>query len=146
MSVHTKCQYQVTVSGTDPVLEIGHILRHLNAVTFLFITLESWLTPHCKGIFMDFPTKQILIIFDEFLIFVKAPTISYTASPTMCGIESTVIFTYKSFPHQVHELHQIVFKSHSIWIASTNCGSPKHLMYIDCVLVNHGRSILCFNW
>ena len=28
-SVHTKCQYQVTVLGTDPVLEIGTILLHL---------------------------------------------------------------------------------------------------------------------
>ena len=26
-SVHTKCQHQVTVLGTDPVLEIGTILR-----------------------------------------------------------------------------------------------------------------------
>ena len=56
-SVHTKCQYQVTVLGTDPVLEIGTILLHLMAVTSLFLTLESWLTPHFKGIFMDFPTK-----------------------------------------------------------------------------------------
>ena len=29
-SVHTKCQYQVTVLGTDPVFEIGTILLHLN--------------------------------------------------------------------------------------------------------------------
>ena len=28
--VHTKCQYQVTVLGTDPVLEIGTIFLHLN--------------------------------------------------------------------------------------------------------------------
>ena len=34
-SVHTKCQYQVTVLGTDPVLEIGTILRHLNCRYFL---------------------------------------------------------------------------------------------------------------
>ena len=54
-SVHTKCQYQVTVLGTDPVLEIGTILLHLNFRNFL--TLESWLTPHFKGIFMVFPTK-----------------------------------------------------------------------------------------
>ena len=31
VSVHTKCQYQVTVLGTDPVLEIRPILRHLNS-------------------------------------------------------------------------------------------------------------------
>ena len=53
-SVHTKCQYQVTVLGTDPVLEIGTILLHLNGRNFL---LQSWLTPHFKGIFMAFPTK-----------------------------------------------------------------------------------------
>ena len=35
MSVHTKCQYQVLVLGTDPVLEIGPILRHLNGRNFL---------------------------------------------------------------------------------------------------------------
>ena len=29
-SVHTKCQYQDTVLGTDPVLEIGTNLLHLN--------------------------------------------------------------------------------------------------------------------
>ena len=34
-SVHTKCQYQVTVSGTDPVLEIGTIFLHLNGRNFL---------------------------------------------------------------------------------------------------------------
>ena len=34
-SVHTKCQYQVTVLGTGPVLEIGTILRHLNGCYFL---------------------------------------------------------------------------------------------------------------
>ena len=33
--VHKKCQYQVTVLGTDPVLEIGIILRHLNGCNFL---------------------------------------------------------------------------------------------------------------
>ena len=33
-SVHTKCQYQITVFGTDPVLEIGTILRHLNGRNF----------------------------------------------------------------------------------------------------------------
>ena len=55
--IHTKCQYQVTVLGTDPVLEIGLILRHLMTVTSLFLTLESWLTSHFKGIFMCFPTK-----------------------------------------------------------------------------------------
>ena len=32
--VHPKCQYQVTVLGTDPVLEIGTILRHLNGCNF----------------------------------------------------------------------------------------------------------------
>ena len=57
-SVHTKCQYQITVLGTDPVLEIGTILLHLNGRNFLIPnTLESWLTPHFKGIFMAFPTK-----------------------------------------------------------------------------------------
>ena len=55
--VRTKCQYQVTVLGTDPVLEIGPILRHLNSRNFLILNPESWLTPHVKGIFMDFPTK-----------------------------------------------------------------------------------------
>ena len=35
VSVHTKCQYQVTILGTDPVLEIGPILRHLNSRNFL---------------------------------------------------------------------------------------------------------------
>ena len=34
-SVHTKYQYQVTVLGTDPVLEIGTILQHLNGRNFL---------------------------------------------------------------------------------------------------------------
>ena len=34
-SVHTKCQYPVTVLGTDPVLEIGTILLHLNGRNFL---------------------------------------------------------------------------------------------------------------
>ena len=34
-SVHTKCQYQVTVLGTDPVLAIGTILLHLNGPNFL---------------------------------------------------------------------------------------------------------------
>ena len=34
-SVHTKCQYQVTVLGTDSVLEIGTILLHLNGLNFL---------------------------------------------------------------------------------------------------------------
>ena len=34
-SVHTKCQYQVTVLGTGPVLEIGTILRLLNGFNFL---------------------------------------------------------------------------------------------------------------
>ena len=43
------------------------------AVTSLFLTLESWLTPHFKGFFMAFPTKYILIIFDKVLIFVKDP-------------------------------------------------------------------------
>ena len=33
--VHTKCQYQVTVLGTDPVLEIGTILQHLDSHNFL---------------------------------------------------------------------------------------------------------------
>ena len=33
--VHKKCQYQVTVLGTDPVLEIGTILLHLNGRNFL---------------------------------------------------------------------------------------------------------------
>ena len=57
-SVHTKCQYLVTVLGTDPVLEIGTILLHLNGRNFLipYPSLESW-TPHFKGIFMAFPTK-----------------------------------------------------------------------------------------
>ena len=41
------------------------------AVTSLFLTLESWLTPHFKGIFMDFPSKEMLIIFDEVLILWK---------------------------------------------------------------------------
>ena len=73
-SVHTKCQYQVTVLGTDPVLEIGTILQHLNGRNFLIPnpSLESWLTPHFKGIFMAFPTKKILIL-NEVLIFVKDP-------------------------------------------------------------------------
>ena len=33
-SVHTKCQYQGTVLGTDPVLDIGTIFRHLNGCNF----------------------------------------------------------------------------------------------------------------
>ena len=57
VSVHTKYQYQVTVLGTDPVLEIGPILRHLNSRSFLIPNPSRWLTPHFKGIFMDFPTK-----------------------------------------------------------------------------------------
>ena len=56
-SVHTKCQYQVTVLGTDPVLEIGTILLHLNGRNFLIPYPRSWLTPHFKEIFMAFPTK-----------------------------------------------------------------------------------------
>ena len=44
------------------------------AVTSLFLTLESWLTPHFKGIFMAFPAKYILLTFNEVLIFVKDPT------------------------------------------------------------------------
>ena len=43
-------------------------------VTSLFQTQESWMTPHFKGILMVFPTKYILIIFDEVLIFVKDPS------------------------------------------------------------------------
>ena len=35
VSVHTKYQYQVTVLGTDPVLEIGPILQPLNNRNFL---------------------------------------------------------------------------------------------------------------
>ena len=34
-SVHTKYQYQVTVLGTKPVLEIGTILLHLNGRNLL---------------------------------------------------------------------------------------------------------------
>ena len=34
-SVHTKYQFQVTVLGTDPVLEIGTILLLLNGRDFL---------------------------------------------------------------------------------------------------------------
>ena len=33
--VHTKCQYQITVLGTDPVSKIGTILLHLNGRNFL---------------------------------------------------------------------------------------------------------------
>ena len=40
-------------------------------VTSLFPTLESWLTPHFKCIYMDFPTKSILILFEKVQIFVK---------------------------------------------------------------------------
>ena len=58
-SVHTKCQYQVTVLGTDPVLEIGTILLHLNGRNFLIPYPRElrWLTPHFKRIFTAFPTK-----------------------------------------------------------------------------------------
>ena len=52
------------------------------AITSLFLTLESWLTPHFKGIFMAFPTKLILVIFDEVLIFVKDPNNGFTT----CGV------------------------------------------------------------
>ena len=55
--VHTKCQYQVTVLGTDPVLEIGTILLHLNGRNFLIPYPTELVTPHFKGIFMAFPTK-----------------------------------------------------------------------------------------
>ena len=72
-SVHTKCQFQVTVLGTDPVLEIGTILRHLNGCNFLIPNPRELVTPHFKGILMAFPAKQILITFDEVLIFVKDP-------------------------------------------------------------------------
>ena len=43
-SVHTKCQYQVTILGTDPVLEIGTILLHLNGCNFLipYPSLAGW--------------------------------------------------------------------------------------------------------
>ena len=44
------------------------------AVTSLFLTLKILLTHHFKGIFMAFPTKYIMIIFDEVLISVKDPT------------------------------------------------------------------------
>ena len=55
------------------------------AVTSLFLTLESWLTPHFKGIFMAFPTKYILIIFDEVLIFVKDPIYGWKCDPAYLG-------------------------------------------------------------
>ena len=50
VSVHTKCQYQVTVLGTDPVLEIGPILQHLkfklNSRNFInFLTRKRAVTP-----------------------------------------------------------------------------------------------------
>ena len=51
-SVHTKCQYQVTVLGTDPVLEIETILQHLNGCNFLIPNPESWLTPDFNGRFL----------------------------------------------------------------------------------------------
>ena len=58
-SVHTKCQYQVIVLGTDPVLEIhvGTILRHLNGCNFLIPNPRELVTPHFKVIFMAFPAK-----------------------------------------------------------------------------------------
>ena len=45
MSVHTKCQYQATVLGTDPVLEIGPILRHLNGRNFLIPNPKELVDP-----------------------------------------------------------------------------------------------------
>ena len=49
------------------------IARIFRVITFLILILESWLTPHFKGIFMYFSNKQMLIIFDEVLIFMKDP-------------------------------------------------------------------------
>ena len=48
-----------TVFSTDPFIQeiAGPFCDTYVAVTFLFQTLESWLTPHFKGNFMDFPTK-----------------------------------------------------------------------------------------
>ena len=43
--VHTKCQYQVTVLGTGPVLEIGLILRHLNSSNFLIPNPRELIDP-----------------------------------------------------------------------------------------------------
>ena len=37
--------YQVTVLGTDPVLEIGPILRHLNGCNFLIPNLKELVDP-----------------------------------------------------------------------------------------------------
>ena len=45
VSVHTKCQYQVTVLGTDPVLEIGPILRQLNSRNFLIPNPRELIDP-----------------------------------------------------------------------------------------------------
>ena len=51
MSVHTKSQYQVTVFGRDPVLEIRPILWHLNGHNFLIPNPREL-------VFMDFSTKS----------------------------------------------------------------------------------------
>ena len=40
-------------------------------------------------------------------------------------IESTVIFMCNDLLHQVHELHQIPFKSHSIWISLNSVVFPR---------------------
>ena len=45
VSVHTICQYQVTVLGTDPVLEIGLILRRLNSRNFLIPNPRELIDP-----------------------------------------------------------------------------------------------------
>ena len=60
LCTHKMQLYQVTVLGTDPVLEIGPILRHLNSRNFLIPNPRQLIGPsHFKGIFMDFdfPTK-----------------------------------------------------------------------------------------
>ena len=52
----------------------AHCMTLYIAVTSLFLTLENWLTPHFKGIFMDFPPKSILTLFEKVLIFVQDRT------------------------------------------------------------------------
>ena len=58
-SVHTKCQYQVTVLGTDPVLEKGTILRHLHGCNFLIPNPRELVDPFIlKGFLWPFQLNK----------------------------------------------------------------------------------------
>ena len=68
-------QLDLDIVGLRSVIEPAQHPKQSDAIDFSINLehVESWLTTHFKAIFMDFPTKQILIIFDEFLIYVEDP-------------------------------------------------------------------------